>query len=162
MTRLDRLLEDSAVRRPAHVAVVDPERGISVAYRELNKRFEPFVPDLTRWCLTAIATECRAHGVAPVWIYLPTTDSDSFEAGPFGLDEFRSWAQAAGFATWSLDGLYDGHDMNALWLAPWDRHPNAEGHRVIADRLYAVVRENEPDLALRAGESRPAASRASR
>ena len=32
-------------------------------------------------------------------------------------------------------------DRSTLWIAPWDAHTNAAGHRMLADRLYALLLE---------------------
>jgi hypothetical protein len=38
--------------------------------------------------------------------------------------------------------VYDGHDWRTLLVAPWDDHPNAAGHRLIADKLYEVLQQH--------------------
>jgi hypothetical protein len=48
---------------------------------------------------------------------------------------------------------YDGHTADELKVAPWDNHPSAVAHRLLADRIYEEMRAR-PDL-LRA---RPAAA----
>ena len=45
-------------------------------------------------------------------------------------------AKQAGFIAISLDDIYQGHQVRELLIVPWDGHPNALGHRLIADRLY--------------------------
>ena len=52
-------------------------------------------------------------------------------------------ATNAGFAVLDLSDVYAGSDRNSLWVAEWDAHPNARGHRLIADRLYTLIRQNE-------------------
>jgi hypothetical protein len=42
--------------------------------------------------------------------------------------------------------VFEGTDRQSLWLAEWDAHPNAKGHRVIADRLHALWQLNEKAL----------------
>jgi hypothetical protein len=36
-----------------------------------------------------------------------------------------------------LDGVFSGQDINKIRLAEWDEHPNAYGHRLIADDLFS-------------------------
>jgi hypothetical protein len=52
-------------------------------------------------------------------------------------------AREAGFTILQLSGVYDGVSLRSLKIAPWDAHPNAVGHRLIADRLYALLRDSE-------------------
>jgi hypothetical protein len=62
-------------------------------------------------------------------------------------------ARAAGFEVIDLSDVYDGHDERALTVAEWDRHPNALGHELIADRIYQAV-VGWPDLVTPAAEGR--------
>jgi hypothetical protein len=39
-----------------------------------------------------------------------------------------------------LKDVYPADRLSSLWLARWDHHPNAAGHRMIADRLYEALR----------------------
>jgi hypothetical protein len=62
-------------------------------------------------------------------------------------------AKEAGFLPIDLSDVYQGKDTSSLQLADWDRHPNAAGHALIAERIYAGLVENEDRLGLlRAGE----------
>jgi lysophospholipase L1-like esterase len=37
---------------------------------------------------------------------------------------------------------YNGvEDLESLWLVRWDRHPNAEGQELLAERLYPELVE---------------------
>jgi hypothetical protein len=59
-----------------------------------------------------------------------------------------SLARDAGFIVIDLSHVYEGKDIEALQLAEWDRHPNASGHALIADKLYSGLRDNEDALGL--------------
>jgi lysophospholipase L1-like esterase len=43
--------------------------------------------------------------------------------------------------------VYAGHNLKTLQASPWDFHPNAEGHRLIAERFYRDLTE-DPELAV--------------
>jgi hypothetical protein len=52
-------------------------------------------------------------------------------------DTLSSLIREAGLTAISLEGVYGNlNDKRGLMLALWDRHPNAEGHALLADRIY--------------------------
>jgi hypothetical protein len=54
------------------------------------------------------------------------------------VESLFQWAQAGGMETLDLVELWQGRDLTNLRVAPWDRHPNAEGHRIMADAIYEL------------------------
>ncbi|MFT7453026.1 MAG: hypothetical protein ACI9VN_003762 [Patescibacteria group bacterium] len=38
-----------------------------------------------------------------------------------------------------LNGCYDGYSIEELQIAPWDNHPNAVAHQILADTLYTKL-----------------------
>ena len=44
--------------------------------------------------------------------------------------------------------------LESIAVAPWDFHPNAEGHRLLAEELYRALQEMPDELPL--GLSAPA------
>jgi transcriptional regulator of nitric oxide reductase len=53
-------------------------------------------------------------------------------------------AREAGFLTIDLLDTYAAvSDFAPLWVAPWDRHPNALGHAMLGERLYEAL---QPEL----------------
>ncbi len=81
-----------------------------------------------------IATEARTRGMATLWIFLPQVREGTWQEE---TPEAVEIAQGAGFTIINLEDVYRGHDIDDVRLAPWDDHPNAFGHRLIADRLFA-------------------------
>jgi hypothetical protein len=55
------------------------------------------------------------------------------------VESLFRWAEAAGMETLDLVELWHGRDLTALRVAPWDRHPNAAGHRIMADAFYDTI-----------------------
>jgi hypothetical protein len=55
------------------------------------------------------------------------------------LEPLFQWARDAGMETIDLSQMWRGQDVAALQVAPWDRHPNREGHQLIAERVYEVL-----------------------
>jgi hypothetical protein len=38
-----------------------------------------------------------------------------------------------------LSDAYDHQEVESLVVAYWDKHPNAAGHRLLAERLYQAL-----------------------
>jgi hypothetical protein len=49
----------------------------------------------------------------------------------------------------NLRNVYAHTDPRRLWIAEWDYHPNAEGHQLIADKLYTALRSRSGRIPLR-------------
>jgi hypothetical protein len=92
---------------------------------------------LLGWVYTHIAQRCAEKGIRAVWIYLPPLHPTRGEGEE--RQGARELAEAAGFEIIDLTGIFDGKDPDALMLAEWDQHPNAEAHEMIAARLYSAI-----------------------
>ena len=57
-------------------------------------------------------------------------------------------AEESGFIVLDLTDAYDNQDLESLVVAYWDKHPNAKGHRLIAEDLYRKLREKEEEIPL--------------
>lgn len=100
---------------------------------EVQRLMKPYAPDITGWAMRRIIELCREHGIRPVFALIPMPqDGVLMEDAPVLLE----LAQSAGFDVIDLSDVYSGHDQRALVVAEWDRHPNADGHRLIAERLF--------------------------
>ena len=76
----------------------------------------------------------------PVWVFLPTTKDDLRKDL---VPTLELVATEAGFVTITLSDVYGDHDQSEVTLEEWDFHPNDLGHRLIAERLYQAIVENE-------------------
>ncbi len=63
-------------------------------------------------------------------------------------------ARAVGFLVFNLLDLWQGRDKPALHLGEWDRHPNAAGNRLIAERLFELVQQHRSELRIDAADGR--------
>ena len=107
---------------------------------EAERRLMPYRADIVSWTYNRIVALAQERGILPVWIYLPPPERDiSEEVGR----HLMGLATEAGFTIIALSDVYAGYDLDMLIVAKWDRHPNAAGHRLIADRLYTALREEE-------------------
>jgi D-alanyl-lipoteichoic acid acyltransferase DltB (MBOAT superfamily) len=119
-------------------AGVSPQSG--EAY--LKGRLSALGPEILSGLYREIVAECRARGATPVWIHLPLVVEHS---PPKGVD-VAAMAREAGFTILTMAGAYDGVAPESIWLAEWDQHPNAAGHRLLADKLEHALRESPPAL----------------
>lgn len=89
--------------------------------------------ELTFFCLSYLAHACEQRGIIPAWVFVPTTrnvpDKDD-------SDLLKQLAMDAGFEVIDIDGCYDGYSLDEIRISPSDGHPNALGHRLMADALY--------------------------
>lgn len=80
----------------------------------------------------------------PVWIYIPTPSLTT--APKAEIDQLAHLADEAGFVVLDLSDVYDHQDLKSLWVAEWDAHPNAQGHKLIAGRLYEELEKNKEKI----------------
>jgi hypothetical protein len=89
------------------------------------------------WIFRRIVELCRQRSIVPVYIFMPTAGASTGRV----LDHFKL-AKEAGFLIVDLSDLYRNRDKASLRTSDSDLHPNAAGHRLIADRLYKELRSN--------------------
>jgi hypothetical protein len=110
---------------------------------ESTKRLLPYGAEIVSFVYTQIAQLARQNGVRPVWIFLPQVSPGAWrQATPEAVE----LARAAGFVIINLDGVYDAYPVDAIRLAEWDEHPNALGHRLIAERLYQEIQAKRASI----------------
>jgi hypothetical protein len=105
---------------------------------EMMRRLEPHRDGILDWLYGEIARQCERQGVLPVLVFLPQLEAGSWQEETSTTLEL---AEKHGFVVLDLSGVYDGHDLSAVQLTEWDRHPNALGHRLLAERLYQLMTE---------------------
>ncbi|MFQ5747049.1 MAG: hypothetical protein ACE5HF_07505 [Gemmatimonadota bacterium] len=132
--------------------------------REAMGRLKPFEEDLLGWGYERIVAESKARGVVPVWVFCPRLDPQQHDGER--LETLTRLARAAGFTVLDMAGAYGHVDLTSLQVAPWDKHPNAEAHRLLAHRLYRLLLDNDGALGLGLKKQEvvrpPAAGRADR
>jgi hypothetical protein len=135
----------------------------------LMRLLGPFTEEVMGWAYRRVVQDAVARGALPVWVFIPMPTAGGMipcppDPGPFcfgsvakmgaaaGREDPRvntlfRLANEAGFITLDLSGVFDGYDdMKSFWIAQWDGHPNADAHRLIANRLYEVLQGNTGDL----------------
>jgi len=72
---------------------------------------------------------------------MPIPDADGEDPG----SRLRTMATEAGFITCDLSGWDDGKNAADLFSSIDEHHPNAAGHRLIAEALLQIV-ATRPDV----------------
>lgn len=102
-------------------------------------RMRPHRAELLGWVYTRILEICEKNGMTCYLAALPQPRQEADEA-MVDLKKQLSVAEDVGIVPIDLlDAYGDGPRYDHLHLAKWDRHPNAEGHRLIGDRLVAAL-----------------------
>jgi hypothetical protein len=111
---------------------------------EAKRRLIRSEDELVRLSFAEMAAKIRSSGAIPVFVAL-----DNVIPSPATPPRILAQAADAGFVVFDLFSLWDGKDAASLRIAPWDNHPDAEGNQLIADRLYQLMQQHEPELRLR-------------
>lgn len=109
---------------------------------EIRRKLAPYAPKMQAWAERRLADQIRKMGADPVNVFLPKVQSRPDHAT---VEMRQHVTQAAGFRTLDLRDAYDGYSQEALQIRPWDNHPNALAHSLIADRLYRELLK-KPEL----------------
>jgi hypothetical protein len=145
IVQLSRVLRSgTTIPDPAILAVLE-ETGVTsdMTHDEIRARLLPRSVELTSHGYRRIAEISRARGILPVFIFTPRPREWGVGTSPMDMVELAS---SAGMETLSLLGAFIGpggrRNVAGLSLSRWDFHPNARGHRLLADRLWEVLEEN--------------------
>jgi D-alanyl-lipoteichoic acid acyltransferase DltB (MBOAT superfamily) len=98
----------------------------------IKRRLMPFQNDILSWGYQRVVDICRSRGIRPVWLFVPMPYERLQERN---ISEYTTAAQAAGFEIINLIHAYNAKEPYVITL-PWDAHPNALGHKLLADHLY--------------------------
>lgn len=99
--------------------------------RVLEQRLRPLLPELLARTYHEIAETAGAAGAEPLFVFLPLLEGER----PREIDDLLTRARRAGFRVFDLRHVYRDHAVTELVLAPWDYHPNARAHQLVAEAL---------------------------
>ena len=105
---------------------------------EQEARLAPFRTRIVEGAVRELAGLSRSRGVPTVLLFvsLPSTA----ESNARRVRQLDQALASEGLPRLSLLGAYAGvRGRRALWLTGWDEHPNADGHRLLADEWLRVL-----------------------
>ena len=114
------------------------------------RRMKPFGPEIIEWSLRRIAGLGRARNIPVILLDLRLPDTRDMDEAPE-----LAVARDAGYLLAKFTDYGPG-DESRLKIEEWDRHPNAEGHRIIAEGLYQELLKHRDSLRLGSGPASPA------
>ena len=104
----------------------------------LQSRLAPFAEDALKAGLESFRERALSRGIRPALVVLEIPSDSWWRSTVF--DRLVSVGQSAGLSVLNLQGSFANvRNRKSLWVAPWDEHTNAEGHRLLADRLYSLL-----------------------
>jgi hypothetical protein len=104
----------------------------------LQMKLGPFAEESLRALLERFRDGALSRGIHPVLLILELPRDNRLRGEVF--DRLVDLGEATNLTTLDLQGAFAAvRDRRSLWVLPWDDHINAEGHRLLADRLYSLL-----------------------
>ncbi len=122
------------------LVVMLEDAGVTTGLKKVvaEQRLKPHREALLLWVYERMVKASRDRGILATATFLPRPEEDANDR-PIVLQQ-PEIAARAGFDVLATADAYDGmDDVESLWVAEWDRHPNAQGHRLLADAFYDAV-----------------------
>ena len=110
-----------------------------ITEEEFIKKLTPYKRDFVQWGLAEISQFCQNNEIIPVFVYVPDLKEETPQNEPI---ELINIAKKQGFITFNIHDVFDQFNKEELTIAPWDYHPNAKGHQLIAQRLFEEFRKS--------------------
>jgi hypothetical protein len=113
------------------------EAGVTrnMTQTEAERLLRPYATEINSWAYGEIQRIAQERGIVALWAFMPTPEALSFE----NIQRLIDTAENAGFVTFDLSHAYGERDLDSLAVAAWDKHPNALGHRLLANALYQAM-----------------------
>jgi hypothetical protein len=101
-------------------------------------KLAPFAGETLLAIFKRFRAEALSRGIRPALVLMEIPDDTPWRAPIF--DQLTALGQEAGLPVLDQQGAFDGVPYRkSLWIVPWDSHTNRQGHRLLADRLYALL-----------------------
>jgi D-alanyl-lipoteichoic acid acyltransferase DltB (MBOAT superfamily) len=123
---------------PDPVTAVIREAGLTPEMSEIEakRRLAPHSNTLIREALKDAGQAIQRMGATPIFALIPMP-LDPFDSA--GKSVILQSAADAGFGVIDMQDLFLGYDPAPLVVGAGNYHPNAEGHRVTAERFYVEL-----------------------
>ncbi len=125
-------------------AQLTPEMEETAALKQLK----PYQNEILDWTYRYIAEQSLQKMITPVLVFLPQVKEGIWQEET--ADILRI-AKAAGFIILDLSDVFSQQDITQIRLAEWDEHPNANGHRIVAERLYDEMIKRQASIFIKSG-----------
>lgn len=112
----------------------------SMSKIEIQDRLRPYIYTIIQWCYSEIIKNCQKNNTTPIWAFLPAT-ADVYDEEEY--QKIKDYAVQMGFTTLDLRTVYNGLDKTKIRISEWDTHPNADGHKIIANKFYTELIKNK-------------------
>jgi len=89
---------------------------------------------LIDWCLNHLNKKCAEKNIDFSLILFPSLDNKTQN-----LNEIERLAKKNKITYYDISRAYQNYDYDRLKIAKWDNHPNARGHKLIANALYEEI-----------------------
>jgi hypothetical protein len=103
---------------------------------EAEQRLQPYGRELLIWTYERMGMLARENDAEFVWIFIPAIET-TYEREL--VSTLTQLARDADFTVLDLSAVYNGQEEATIIVAEWDKHPNARGHRLIAEHLYRAL-----------------------
>ena len=105
----------------------------------VHHRLDAYVPEMYSWIFHRLKEESDKRAIKPLILYRPDPNQDD-QRDSARHAELLSLAREAGIQVLDLNATFDRvDDRTSLYLAEWDRHTSAAGHKLLADELFAKL-----------------------
>lgn len=101
----------------------------------VESKLRPYAEKMLSTLYDRLVAQCRKLNAQCYFVLIANTvplTEDQQEA----VDRTVALARQAGFTVLDLTQAYGTDQLKSLWITPWDNHPNAAGHHMLADRMY--------------------------
>jgi hypothetical protein len=108
----------------------------------LQNKLAPFAEETLKATFERFHDKASAQGIRPALVLLETPNDSRSRSNEF--DRLTNLGRSAKLPVLDLQGSFSTvRDRQSLWVAVWDTHTNPQGHRLLADRLYALLLKEE-------------------
>jgi len=107
---------------------------------QIRELIAPYADAIMKWGYKEIFNQCKKNNVVPIWAYMETTTEFVNDKE---YNELKAYAESLGFVTLDLRNTYGNIDRVEIQISDLNTHPNALGHRIIAERFYNELRKKK-------------------